>query len=104
MKTIKYVKNTYWIKKSGDWDFDCNDERNSEISVDEFSKLNWIDWKKAVEGAEIQGLKQFTLDEVEEITLDEDGEIIDHQVIGYHNPSHMIYYGENYGWEPMKGE
>ena len=104
MKTIKYVENTYWIKKRGDWDFDCNDERNSEISVDEFSKLNWIDWKTAVEGADVLGLKQFTLDEVEEITLDEDGEIIDIRVIGYYNPSHMIYYGSTYGWEPMKVE
>ena len=34
----------------------------------------------------------------------EDGEIIDMRVVGYHNPNHMIYYGENYGWEPMKGE
>lgn len=109
MKTIKYIENTVWVRKGAgmyacEYEIDGNDERDSEISVDEFSKLHWIDWETAVEGAEILGLKQITLDEVKEITLDEDGEIIDGQVIGYHNPSHMIYYGENYGWEPLKGD
>ena len=107
MKTIKYVENTVWVRKGAgmydcEYEIDGNDERDSDISVDELSKLKWIDWEKAVEGAEIKELKKFTLDEVEEITLDEDGEIIDIRVFGYHNPSHMIYYGENYGWEPMK--
>lgn len=109
MKKIKYIENTVWVRKGAgmydcEYDIDGNDERDSDISVDELSKLNCIDWEKAVEGAKIQELKQFTLDEVEEITIDEDGEIIDMRVVEYHNPNHMIYYGENYGWEPMKGE
>lgn len=105
MKTIKYIENTVWVRKGAGmygYDIDGNDERDSDISVDEFSKLDWIDWETAVEGAEILGIKKFTLDEVEEITLDEDGEIIERQVIGYHNPSHMIYYDENYVWKTMK--
>lgn len=109
MKKIKYIENTVWVRKGAgmydcEYEIDGNDERDSDISVDEFSKLDWIDWETALEGAEKQVLKKFTLDEVEEITLDEDGEVIDRRVIGYHNPSHMIYYGSTYGWEPLKGE
>ena len=44
-----------------EYDIDGNDERDSDISVDELSKLDWIDWEKAVEGAEIKELKKFTL-------------------------------------------
>ena len=66
MKTIKYMENTVWVRKGAgmyacEYDIDGNDERDSDISVDELSKLDWIDWKKAVEGAEIKELKKFTL-------------------------------------------
>ena len=65
MKTIKYIENTVWVRKGAgmyacEYDIDGNDERDSDISVDELSKLDWIDWKKAVEGAKIKELK-FTL-------------------------------------------
>ena len=65
MKTIKYSENTVWVRKGAgmyacEYDIDGNDERDSDISVDELSKLDWIDWKKAVEGAKIKELK-FTL-------------------------------------------
>ena len=108
-KTIYFIENTVFVSIGGclyacEFDIDGNDERDSDISVDELSNLDWIDWETAVEGAERKELKKFTLDEVEEITLDEDGEVIDRRLIGYHNPSHMIYYGSTYGWEPLKGE
>ena len=66
MKTIKYMENTVWVRKGAgmyacEYDIDGNDERDSDISVDELSKLDWIDWEKAVEGAEIKELKKFTL-------------------------------------------
>ena len=106
MKTIKYVENTYRIKKRGDdWYFDGNDERHQELSFDDLKKIYWIDWETAVEGADFQKLREFKIVEVSQETYDEEHDEWNFtKVIGYYNPSHMIYYGSIYGWKPLKGE
>ena len=59
MKTIKYIENTVWVRKGGvmyvcEYEIDGNDERDSDISVDELSKLDWISWEEAIKWAKFK--------------------------------------------------
>lgn len=109
MKTIKYVENTVWVRRGAgmyacEYEIDGNDERDSDISIEDFNQLDWITWEDAVKWAKLMGLKKFTLEEVEELTIDDDGEILETKIIGWHQPSHLIRVDNGNGtyvWMPI---
>ena len=108
MKTIKYIENTVWVRKGAgmyacEYDIDGNDERDSDISVDELSKLDWISLEEATKWAKFLGLKKFTLEEIDMLTINADGEILRREVIGWHHPSHLVRVNDGYYfvWRPI---
>lgn len=108
MKTIKYIENTVWVRKGAgmyacEYDIGGNDERDSEVSIEDFIRLSWISWEEATKWAKFLGLKNFTLEEIEEITIDADGEILQRKLVGWHNPSHLVRIndGNTYDWRPI---
>jgi len=109
MKIIKYIENTVWVRKGAgmyacEYEIDGNDERDSDISVDELSKLDWISWEEATKWAKFLGLKKFTLEEIDMLTIDDDVEILRREVIGWHHPSHLVRVNDGnntYVWKPI---
>lgn len=109
MKTIKYIENTVWVRKGAgmyacEYEIDGNDERDSEVAIEDFIQLSWISWEEATKWAKLLGLKKFTLEEVEMLTIDSDGDILRREVIGWHHPSHLVRVNDGnytYVWRPI---